>query len=162
MLNNSSRIKEKVEAESNMQDVQLLIENMHRSKEPFLHCAVFIEMAAGNDKALELLQGDVAAILNRHKILYDKLFLQQKEGMISAMPTGQNLFENQFERVPPASSVANMFPFSYSGKTDPQECISAGTLTAPISLLILTSVAKTKPTGTLSYSVIPAKEKVFF
>lgn len=120
MLNNSSRIKEKVEAESNMQDVQLLIENMHRSKEPFLHCAVFIEMAAGNDKALELLQGDVAAILNRHKILYDKLFLQQKEGMISAMPTGQNLFENQFERVLPASSVANMFPFSYSGKTDPQ------------------------------------------
>ena len=36
------------------------------------------------------------------------------------MPTGQNLFENQFERVLPASSVANMFPFSYSGKTDPQ------------------------------------------
>lgn len=35
------------------------------------------------------------------------------------MPAGRNVFEKQFERVLPASSVANLYPFNYSGKTDP-------------------------------------------
>ena len=35
------------------------------------------------------------------------------------MPSGYNLFKDQFERVLPASSVANLYPFNYSGKTDP-------------------------------------------
>ena len=35
------------------------------------------------------------------------------------MPSGKNVFRDQFERVLPASSVANLYPFNYSGKTDP-------------------------------------------
>ena len=35
------------------------------------------------------------------------------------MPCGYNVFGTQFERVLPASSVANCYPFNYSGKTDP-------------------------------------------
>ena len=35
------------------------------------------------------------------------------------MPSGWNVFGDQFERVLPASSVANLYPFNYSGKTDP-------------------------------------------
>jgi len=34
------------------------------------------------------------------------------------MPCGYNDFGDQFERVLPASSVANLYPFNYSGKTD--------------------------------------------
>ena len=34
------------------------------------------------------------------------------------MPSGFNVFRDQFERVLPASSVANLYPFNYSGKTD--------------------------------------------
>jgi len=34
------------------------------------------------------------------------------------MPSGYNIFGDQFERVLPASSVANLYPFNYSGKTD--------------------------------------------
>ena len=36
------------------------------------------------------------------------------------MPTGSNQFGAQYERVLPASSVANLYPFNFSGKTDPQ------------------------------------------
>lgn len=36
------------------------------------------------------------------------------------MPSGRNVFRDQFERVLPASSVANLYPFNYSGKTDPR------------------------------------------
>ena len=38
----------------------------------------------------------------------------------SANPAGRNVLGTQFERVLPASSVANLYPNNYSGKTDPQ------------------------------------------
>ena len=44
--------------------------------------------------------------------------LRQKEGFLSVLPTGNNVFASQFERVLPASSVANLYPLNYSGKTD--------------------------------------------
>lgn len=37
---------------------------------------------------------------------------------MSVLPTGNNVLGNQFERVLPASSVANLYPLNYSGKTD--------------------------------------------
>ena len=40
-------------------------------------------------------------------------------GFIACMPCGHNVFGTQFERVLPASAVANCYPFNYSGKTDP-------------------------------------------
>ena len=46
--------------------------------------------------------------------------LRQQQGFVSVMPSGHNAFGSQFERVLPASSVANLYPFNYSGKTDPQ------------------------------------------
>ena len=55
----------------------------------------------------------------REKISVDRLILRQKEGFMSISPCGYNAFEKQFERVLPASSVANLYPFNFSGKTDP-------------------------------------------
>ena len=37
---------------------------------------------------------------------------------MSVMPSGRNMFKEQFERVLPASSAANLYPFSFSGKAD--------------------------------------------
>lgn len=48
----------------------------------------------------------------------DKLYLRQLQGFESVKPNGKNAFGTEFERVFPASSVANLFPFSYSGKND--------------------------------------------
>ena len=56
--------------------------------------------------------------LTRSKISVDRLLLRQKEGFLSVLPTGNNVFATQFERVLPASSVANLYPLNYSGKTD--------------------------------------------
>ena len=44
--------------------------------------------------------------------------LRQQEGFLSSNPAGHNSFGPRFERVLPASSVANLYPFNYSGKTD--------------------------------------------
>ena len=92
---------------------------MHRNREPLLHCAVFLELTASSYDALKLLQTDVLTELVRSKLNVDRLLLRQREGFVSVMPSGWNHFGEQFERVLPASSVANLYPFNYSGKTDP-------------------------------------------
>lgn len=57
--------------------------------------------------------------LTREKLTVDRLNLRQQEGFLSVHPAGYNCFGGQYERILPASSVANLYPFSYSGKTDP-------------------------------------------
>ena len=69
---------------------------------------------------LKELQSDIAMELTRSKISVDRLTLRQKEGFLSVLPVGANQFGSQYERVLPASSVANLYPFNFSGKTDPQ------------------------------------------
>jgi len=117
---NTNDLQQVVTAESNLQDVTNLIATMHRNREPLLHCVVFIELAASDFEALKLLQTDVLTELVRSKLNVDRLLLRQQQGFVSSNPAGHNAFGQQFERVLPASSVANLYPFNYSGKTDPK------------------------------------------
>ena len=113
-------VNETIEAEGNLQDVIDLLANLRKNKEPLLHVSVFIELKARSTEKLKELQSDIAMELTRSKISVDRLTLRQKEGFLSAVPTGSNQFGAQYERVLPASSVANLYPFNFSGKTDPQ------------------------------------------
>lgn len=113
-------VNETIEAEGNLQDVVELLANLRKNKEPLLHCSVFIELKAKNMDALKELQSEIAMELTRSKISVDRLTLRQKEGFLSVLPVGANQFGAQYERVLPASSVANLYPFNFSGKTDPQ------------------------------------------
>ena len=113
-------VNDTIEAEGNLQDVIELLANLRKNKEPLLHCSVFIELKARSMDALKELQSDIAMELTRSKISVDRLTLRQKEGFLSVLPTGYNHFGAQYERVLPASSVANLYPFNFSGKTDPQ------------------------------------------
>ena len=115
---NTNDLQQTVTAESNLQDVVTLVSEMHRNREPLLHCAVYIELIASDYDSLKLLQTDVLTELVRSKLNVDRLMLRQRQGFLCAGPTGRNLFGSQFERVLPASSVANLYPFNYSGKTD--------------------------------------------
>ena len=115
---NTQDLQQTVAAESNLQDVATIVAQMHRSREPLLHCAVYIELSSHDFDQLKLLQTEVLTELIRSKLNVDKLMLRQQQGFISVMPSGWNVFGDQFERVLPASSVANLYPFNYSGKTD--------------------------------------------
>ena len=114
----SQDLQRSVEAESNLQDVANLIGSLHRNKEPLLHCAVYIEMIAGDMQELQILQTNVEVELMRSKLNVDRLKLRQQEGFCAVSPVGFNVLGTEYERVLPASSVANLFPFNYSGKTD--------------------------------------------
>lgn len=116
---NVNDMKATVTAEANLQDVANLIASMHKNREPLMHCAVFIELSARDQEGLRSLVNEVLAELVRSKLAADRIFLRQREGFCSVNPAGWNAFGSQYERVLPASSVANLFPFNYSGKTDP-------------------------------------------
>ena len=115
----STDIQQIVEAQSNLEDVSSMIRSAHRNREPFFHTAVYLELIARDEQSFVELRDSVETELGRAKISADKLFLCQQEGFLSVMPSGYNAFGEEFERMLPASSVANLFPFAYTGKTDP-------------------------------------------
>ena len=119
MKSTANDVTECVEAEGNLQDVIELLANIRRNRECLLHCSVFLELKAKSLVELKDLQNEVSMELTRSKISVDRLTLRQKEGFLSVLPVGFNQFGTQFERVLPASSAANLYPFNYSGKTDP-------------------------------------------
>ena len=105
LMSGGNDVNETIEAEGNLQDVVELLANLRKNKEPLLHCSVFIELKAKDMDALKELQSEIAMDLTRSKTSVDRLTLRQKEGFLSVLP---------------ASSVANLYPFNFSGKTDPQ------------------------------------------
>ena len=117
---NTNDMKQSITAEANLQDVATLVTAMHRNREPLMHCAVYIDLAAKDLEGLRTLRDEVGSELVRSKLAYDRLLLKQREGFLSANPAGRGSLGTQFERVLPASSVANLYPNNYSGKTDPQ------------------------------------------
>ena len=120
MKSTANDVTECVEAEGNLQDVIELLANIRRNRECLLHCSVFLELKTKSLDELKDLQNEVSMELTRSKISVDRLTLRQKEGFLSVLPVGFNQFGTQFERVLPASSAANLYPFNYSGKTDPK------------------------------------------
>ena len=119
MNRNASDLRQTVTAEANLRDVEELIRTMHRNKEVLEHCAVFTELAARDPDTLRTLQNEIQAELVRGKLSVDRILLRQRDGFLAVNPAGWNVFGSQYERVLPASAVANLYPFNYSGKTDP-------------------------------------------
>lgn len=120
LMSGNNDVTSAIEAEGNLQDVVTMLSNMRTNRETLIHTAVFLELRARTYEALGTLQSDVNMELTRAKLSADRLRLRQREGFLSVLPFGANQFGAQFERVLPASSVANLYPFSFSGKTDPQ------------------------------------------
>lgn len=120
LMSSGNNVNETIEAEGNLKDVIELLANLRKNKEPLLHCSVFMELKSKSMETLRELQSEIAMELTRSKISVDRLTLRQKEGFLSVLPVGANQFGAQYERVLPASSVANLYPFNFSGKTDPQ------------------------------------------
>ena len=120
LMSGDNDLNQAIEAEGNLQDVVTLVANLRNDGGPLLHCAVFMELKAKNTETLRELQTDIAMELTRAKITVDRLTLRQKEGYLCVMPFGSNQFGAQYERVLPASSVANLYPFNFSGRTDPK------------------------------------------
>ncbi len=114
-----NKVMKAVQAANEFNVVVELISLLQKERQPLLHGAVFLELRGDSLENLKVLQRDIQLELLRSKITTDRLTLRQREGMLSVLPFGYNAFSTQYEIALPASSVANLYPFSYSGKTDP-------------------------------------------
>ena len=119
MINSVHDTQQNIQAQENAQDIVRLIQQLHRDKENLVHCSVFIEMMAPSVDELHHLEMEVRTELKICKIDVDVLHFRQEQGYLSTMPGGYDAFNGEFSRAIPQSSVANLFPMSYSGKTDP-------------------------------------------
>jgi MoxR-like ATPase len=73
-------LKRSVTAEANLQDVAAIIAGARKNREPLIHCAVFLELAAQTPEELRLLRDEVGAELTRAKLSADPLLLRQPGG----------------------------------------------------------------------------------
>ncbi len=119
-VQSTNDLQQQVIAADNLSDVKALISTIGREGESLLHCAVYLELIAQNYEDLLLLEMDVSTELARSKMNVDKLLMRQQQGFLCVNPAGKNVLGTCFERILPASSVANLFPFNYSGKADPR------------------------------------------
>lgn len=117
---NDNDITKQIEAAEKSKELYEMLAAVRDDHEAFLHCAVYLEIKASSKEKLENLQADVKMELNRAKIRIDPLLLLQKAGFLCVHPLGYNALGDLFERAKPASAVANLYPFNYSGKSDPQ------------------------------------------
>lgn len=113
-----NKVEQSIQAANEFNNVVDLISLLQKDRQSLLHCAVFLELRSDSLEDLEILQRDIQLELLRSKITIDCMRLRQREGLLSVLPFGQNVLGLQFALALPASSVANLYPFSYSGKTD--------------------------------------------
>lgn len=118
MNSHANNVLEKVEAQTDLNQQIQMMSDMYRTNEPLIHCAVYIELISSGVDELKLLQAEVQTELTRSGIDVKKLILRQREGFKCVIPSGMNVLGDEFERILPASSVANLLPLNYSGKTD--------------------------------------------
>ena len=116
---NSSDPSEQSEGRKNMDEIMSALESMQNNRDCFIFTSCFIEMKSDTEEGLRETEGRVFDSLTSLGIHIDKLWLRQMEGFLSSLPFGFNAFGREFERILPSSSAGNLYPLSYSGKTDP-------------------------------------------
>ena len=114
-----SNLSNAIKGEIDYNTLEELITRIHMDEEVLLHCAIFLELKANSPDRLKEIQSEISSKLTRSKVSVDRLTMRQQEGFLSVMPIGSNQFSEEFERMLPASSIANLYPLSFSGKTDP-------------------------------------------
>lgn len=115
----SGNARESINAQVDAQEVMQMISRLHKEKESLVHTSVFIELNAPDEEKLESLKMAIASELKYLKITVDELVLRQEQGFLSVMPGGSDQFKGEFSRALPEKAVANLYPMSYSGKSDP-------------------------------------------
>ena len=108
----------RTKANQQLEVTQNLVQYLNQNKdESMFKVSVYIEVIANSQDELNKLINEI--IIKLDGITYDNLFLRQKEGFTAVNPSGDTReLGTQFERHMPSSSVANLFPFSYSGSID--------------------------------------------
>ena len=119
VVNTSKKAKDSIEAADNYDDVLKMIRELHKEKDTLVHTSVFIEVSGSSKDELDDRLLAVASELKYMRINVDALMFRQEQGYLSCLPGSEDMFHGEFSRALPSISVANLYPYSYSGKSDP-------------------------------------------
>lgn len=117
--NTATSLMEAVAASENLGELQEAFRQMRKERERLVDVSVFLELRAESREALTDLQNVVKAELMAERIFVDELWMRQREACLACHPLGKNVFGRRYARPLPASSVANLYPMSFSGRLDP-------------------------------------------
>ncbi|MBQ9415926.1 MAG: VirB4 family type IV secretion system protein [Clostridia bacterium] len=108
-----------VRREEDYLDLRDLILRLRGSGESLFDVLILLEMEAPTQRALRLLCEQVRLELRRGGIEEDRLWLRQRDAFLSCTPTGDCLLPDRLFHTMPASSAANLYPFSFASRSDP-------------------------------------------
>ena len=105
-----------VKANVKLEKTQKLIEQLTSKPDLSIYgVSVYIEIIAGSMEELKTMKVDILSKLDN--ISYDDMYLRQREGFLAVNPVGETGLE-EYTRHMDSEALANLFPFSYSGKID--------------------------------------------
>ncbi|MBQ7152409.1 MAG: DUF87 domain-containing protein [Clostridia bacterium] len=124
-----------VAGEESLSDTERMARQLVRNRDKLVSLSVFFELRSDSLSSLHALKEQMRAEFLRLRIAPDWLTLRQKEGFLSVMPGGKNMFGREFEHVMPALSAANLYPMTRSGLYDEKGfSLGHGASGAPVRL----------------------------
>lgn len=147
----TENLQDTITAGNNLQDVADIVSQMHRNKEPLLHTAVYIELTAADPEQLKLLQTEVLTELVRSKLNVDRLLIRQKQGFLSVMPSGWNVFRNSMNGCSRPAVLQTCTHSIIPGRRIRMDSTWAGISLGVTSSWTLTGVRRIRPMPTSSF-----------
>lgn len=123
----SKKGTQQIEAHADLEVIQNFYENLIKEKGKIFYLNIFIEVYANSIAELKQKNTEVANLLASNHITATDLNYEQKEGFLSVVPFGKDDFKSCANNVP-SSTLANMYPLSYSSKNDPNGMLLGNTI----------------------------------
>lgn len=116
---NSKKKTDQLDAEADEQAIVGFYQQLQEDKSKIFLTNIFIEFYGKDTKELNNKEMEISNILSGYKITYDILRFEQKEGFAAVQPLGKDNFKSLANNIP-SRSLANLYPFSFSNRNDPQ------------------------------------------
>lgn len=116
---NSKKKTDQLDAKADEQAIIGFYQQLMEDKSKIYLTNIFIEFYGKDIKELNNKEMEISNILSGHKITYDILRFEQKEGYIGVQPLGKDDFQTLANNIP-SHSLAALYPFSFSNRNDPQ------------------------------------------
>ena len=108
-----------IAAEIDVESIRNSYNDFLREKGRFYYVNIYIEVYAEDEQELRERVKSVMATLAGNHITAQELIYEQKEGFVGVSPIGKDTLTMSANNIP-SNTLANMYPFSYSSRNDPE------------------------------------------
>jgi len=114
---NKNKATEEIINEKNIDDLKQFYTSLLKDSNKVFYMSIYIEIYGNDVKSLKQNMDIIKSNLFALGVTYDELPDEQKQGFLSMTPTGKDYFVSCANNLP-SNTLASMYPFSFSAKTD--------------------------------------------